>query len=123
MIMVRMLAALGLLLVAIGPAQAADQWKRGETRHFVVYSTMKERDLHDQLEWLERVDGAIRLVRGQSDPDVGDGNRVTIFMVEKQEDLRHLSGRPDDTWLGGFYTFREEGPIAITLEIEGRDVD
>ncbi len=83
----------------------------------MVYSTLSEDTLRERLEELERIDSAIRVVRAQPDTAVGDGNRVTIFMLDSEQVVRRLAGVGN---AGGFYTYREMGPLAVVPDIEGQ---
>ena len=70
-------------------AQAA--WHKASTKHFVIYSEQKPDELRVYAEKLERFDKAVRLARSMRDPEVGDGNRVTIFVVKSVDAARALA--------------------------------
>jgi tetratricopeptide (TPR) repeat protein len=96
-------------LVIAGPANAA--WYKASSKHFVIFAEDRPKPLHDFAERLERFDAAVRIVTHMDDPQIGKGNRLTIFVMPKAADVRALVG--DKTgFLDGFYTGRVSGPLA-----------
>lgn len=91
-------------------AQAA--WHKASTKHFVIYSEQKPDELRVYAEKLERFDKAVRVARSMRDPEVGDGNRVTIFVVKSVDAVQALK-RDHDPNAFGFYMSRASGPVAV----------
>ena len=82
---------LGAAVLALAaPASAA--WLQASSKHFVIYGDMPVDEMRSYATRLEKFDAAARLVRKQSDPAVGDGNRVHVYVVPT--DLDHLSVFP-----------------------------
>lgn len=102
-----------LLAVMIGslPAGAAAAWHEAKSRHFVIYADEKPKALLDYATRLEKFDAAVRAIMQLSDPPVGDGNRLTIFVMPSDDDVRKLAGDASG-FLSGFYTGRASGPLA-----------
>lgn len=101
-------AAAALVLYA-GTAHAA--WYQASSKHFVIYADDNPKSLRDFAIRLERFDAGVRLLDHMSDPPVGDGNRLTVFVLPHAADVRALAG--DKTgFLDGFYTGRVAGPLA-----------
>jgi len=98
-------------VVGAGPAAAA--WHQASSRHFVIYSDEKPERLRAYAEKLERFDKAVRLLRNAQDPQVGDGNRLTIFVVSDDAAVRKIAGAKG-SFLYGFYLGRYSGSIAFT---------
>ena len=94
-----------------GMAQAA--WHKASSKHFIIYSQQKPEQLRAYAEKLERFDQAARRVLGKPDPALGDGNRLSIYVLENVEEVRKLHGR-NDTFLAGFYTGGYAGAVAFT---------
>ena len=110
----RMSLGIGLALCAVGvanPATAA--WHQASSRHFVIYSDDKPERLRAYAEKLERFDKAVRLLRNAQDPQVGDGNRLTIFVVSDDAAVRRIAGAKGSS-IYGFYLGRYSGSIAFT---------
>ena len=73
--------------------------------------TIARRRLRDFAAWLERFDArrSLRLATWP-DPTIGDGNRLTVFVLPKAEDVQALV--QDKTgFLEGFYTGRVSGSL------------
>ena len=106
----RLLVLLALVLLA--PSQAFAAWHVAKTRHFIIYADKKPADLAAYANRLERFDKAVRLLRLMNDPPVGDGNRLTIFVLPSAAAVRKLAG--DKTgYIDGFYRGDASGPVAF----------
>ncbi|MEO7786768.1 MAG: hypothetical protein ABIR77_02940 [Sphingomicrobium sp.] len=110
-------AGLGLAL-STTPAPAA--WQRAASKHFIIYADERPDELHTFAERLERFDQAVRNVRDMTDPPIGDGNRLTIFVVPDVQAVRRLypTGGPN---VAGFYSGRATGSIAVVPHAAGSD--
>ena len=98
-------------LVMSFPAAAA--WHRASSPHFIIYSEESPDKLKAFAAKLERFDAAVRLARGMKDPPVGDGNRLTVFVVKDIKTVAQLQPGPDNARNAGFYIGRAAGPIAV----------
>jgi tetratricopeptide (TPR) repeat protein len=114
----RLLAlALTVAAAAASPVQAG--WRQASTAHFVIYSEGSEKSLHDFASRLERYDAAMRHLRGLSDPPISPANRLTVFVVTNETEIRKLYGK-GGAMVGGFYIGRVDGSYAFTpLRSEG----
>jgi hypothetical protein len=99
-----------LLAVAAMPAHAA--WFQAKSRHFVIYSDDNQRALLEYANKLERFDGGARVALRMDDPDIGDGNRLTVFVLPTDKDVWALKG-DTGTFLAGFYVGRVEGSLVF----------
>lgn len=104
------LIVLPLLMSVSTTAHAA--WSRASSRHFVIYGEQNPSDLKAYAEKLERFDSAVRLSRRMRDPEVGDGNRLTVFVVRDVKAVQDLKRRRDD-FAAGFYIPRASGSVAV----------
>jgi tetratricopeptide (TPR) repeat protein len=91
------------------PAHAA--WHVAESKHFVIYSDQSPKSLYDFATRLERFDQAVRLATNADDPAVGDGNRLTVFVMPTVADVQSLYGGRA-RFLNGFYSGRVSGSLA-----------
>lgn len=90
------------------PATAA--WNVAKSKHFVIYANDSPKGLRDFTAWLERFDASVRFAYHMPDPTIGDGNRLTVFVLPKAEDVQALV--QDKTgFLQGFYTGRVSGSL------------
>ncbi len=112
--LVRM-ALFGVAATCVVPAPAAAAWQKASTPHFVIYSDDTPDKLRAFAAKLEKFDQAVRQVRGMADPKVGDGNRLTVFVVADIKAVQKLASAMTGLTpnLAGFYTGRAEGSIAV----------
>lgn len=91
------------------PASAA--WHVAKSRHFVIYADENPKQLNEFATQLERFDQAVRFATGMTDSEIGDGNRLTVFVLPTEKDVRSIMG--DKTgFYAGFYTGRIAGSLA-----------
>lgn len=111
--MFRRIILCALTLGISAPAVAA--WQKASSAHFVIYADSEPDKLANFATRLEKFDKAVRQVRGMPDPPMGQGNRLTVFVVPTIEDVQRLAGNRTDMTknLAGFYQGRAEGSIAI----------
>ena len=100
-----------IVLAGIGqPASAA--WHKASSKHFIIYADQNPERLDAFARKLEKFDQAVRLARGMKDPSVGDGNRVTIYVVRNTSAVQSLANDKSG-FVAGFYMPRASGPIAF----------
>ena len=92
-------------------AEAA--WHKASSKHFIIYSQQKPEQLRAYAEKLERFDQAARRILSKPDPAIGDGNRLSIYVLGDIDAVRRLHGRKDDS-IAGFYIGRYSGSVAFT---------
>jgi len=92
-----------------GPAHAT--WYRAASQHFIIYAEGNPKELQQFATKLERFDQAARVAMSMDDPPVGDGNRLTVFVVPTEKDVHAIMG-DKNAWQSGFYTGRVEGSLA-----------
>jgi cytochrome c-type biogenesis protein CcmH/NrfG len=105
----RLVAAALLATTVAAPVHAA--WHEAKSKHFIIYADENPKALLDYASRLEKFDQAARTILRMDDPAVGDGNRLTVFVLPTDEAVRKLAG--DETgFLKGFYTGRATGSLA-----------
>ncbi|WP_247710461.1 hypothetical protein [Qipengyuania huizhouensis] len=110
-------ALLAMIAAAASPAQA--KWYEASSEHFVIYADDSERDIREFAENLEKYHSAMVLVSGRSVEAPSPSNRVTIFVVGSQRDIRKLSGS-DSKSIAGFYVPRAGASRAFVQDIRNR---
>ena len=96
--------------VATG-TQAQAAWYQAKSRHFIIYANDSPKALNEFAGRLERFDQGARIAMSMDDPPVGDGNRLTVFVMPTEKDVRAIMG--DKTgFFAGFYTGRVTGSLA-----------
>lgn len=106
----RIALALGALLFGSSPALAA--WHEARSKHFIIYSDDSPQRLRAYAVKLEKFDRAVRVARKMQDYPVGDGNRLTVFVLKDVKAVRQLANDKSG-FLSGFYIGRATGPLAF----------
>ena len=106
-----LLVALGA--VVAGPALA--DWRRAESRNFIVYSDGSERVLRDYVRRLEVYDFILRARTGRSDEETY--YKLPIFLLSSRRQLEVIYD--GDRALAGVYFATSEGPFAVALRGDG----
>ena len=97
------------MLAVSTPASAA--WQVAKSKHFIIYANDSPRAVANFATRLEKFDQAARILLKMEDPQVGDGNRVTVFVMPTVAAVQRLVG--GDRFVGGFYIGRASGPLAV----------
>lgn len=109
------------LLLAV-PANAA--WHKASSDHFVIYADDDPKDLREFSLRLERYDSALNAQMNLDRPKPSPSNRVNVYVVRNEREVRRLFGDKADRYLGGFYVPRAGGSFAIIprLDNQGSEV-
>ena len=113
---------LAFLMVACGSSAAQAEWLEAQSTNFVVYADDSEKDLRAFSEQLELYHSAMELVTGQDLPDPSPSNRVTVYVVSSEREVRRLFG-DGGRYVGGFYVPRASGSFAIVPKVQVRKGD
>lgn len=105
------------LAVAAWPSAALADWYKASSDHFVVYARDRESDLRTFSERLERFHAAMALVLGSEVDTPSPSNRVTIFVVRSDKEVRRLYQDGASKYLNGFYVPRAGKSFAIVPTI------
>ncbi|WP_432200889.1 hypothetical protein ACRAQ7_01095 [Erythrobacter sp. W53] len=108
-----------LLALAMGggissPTHA--KWYEASSDHFVIYADDSEKDIRRFAENLERYHSAMEFLTGRDLAKPSPSNRVTIFVVGNQREIRRLAGG-NNRRVAGFYIPRASGSIAFVQDI------
>jgi len=110
-------ALAGLVAVSMGSICSA-AWLRAGSTHFIIYADENPAQLRAFAEKLERFDDAVRHVRNMDDPPIGDGNRLTVFVVRSDGEVQKLiHDKTGD--VRGFYIPRASGSVAFVPRKSG----
>lgn len=116
--MLRILPLAAFALVATATSASA-AWQRASSPHFIIYADESPDKLKAFAEKLERFDKAVRVARSMKDPPVGDGNRLTVFVVPGVFDVQQLM-RGAGGNVAGFYMPRYWGSVAVVPRLLSR---
>lgn len=97
-------------------AAAATEWLEASSAHFVVYAKDSERDIRKFSDQLERFHAAMRLVTNAPPLTPSPSNRVTIYIVSSQDEVRKLRGGRSAN-VGAFYRPGAGNSVAIVPRI------
>ncbi|MBT0669436.1 hypothetical protein HT136_13785 [Novosphingobium profundi] len=105
-----------VLAAGLWPCAVSAQWYKASSDHFVVYAQDSERDLRTFAERLERFHSAMALVLHRKADVPSPSNRVTIFVVSSEREVRRLY-QGDSKYVNGFYVPRAGNSLAIVPTI------
>ncbi|WP_234148971.1 DUF1570 domain-containing protein [Sphingobium sufflavum] len=106
-----------MLLVCSGTAHA--EWLQSSSDHFLVYANDNERNIRAFSQQLERYDAAMALLTNMKRPPLSPSNRVTVYVVNNEREVRKLYG-DGAKYIGGFYVPRAGGSLAIIPRVTAR---
>ncbi|MET0373642.1 MAG: hypothetical protein ABW128_05215 [Rhizorhabdus sp.] len=105
-----LLVAAASLVLSCTPAQAA--WQEASSDHFVIYADDTERDVTLFAHQLEKYHAGLALVTKTTLPIPSPSNRVTVYVVRDEREVRVLYGNTKST-VSGFYVPRAGASMAI----------
>lgn len=103
-------------IMALFPSTANAAWLRASSAHFVVYANDSESKVKGYAEDLERYHAAMALLTGGDSVAPSPSNRVSVFIVKGQGEVRRLYGENSQN-ISGFYIPRAGGSIAIVPRV------
>jgi tetratricopeptide (TPR) repeat protein len=110
-------ALMAAVAVAVSvPGLAHADWRKAETRHFIVYSNSFERDLRDDAIELERLDQLMRATFAL--PDFEGGRKLPVYVVRNRRELGIASPGLGER-SAGFYTARFRDVRAVAIRGDG----
>lgn len=101
-----------MLAVMSWAAPVRAEWLSSSSPHFVVYANDNERNLRRFSEQLESYHSAMAAVTGTAVATPSPANRVTIYVVSSDAEVRRLIGG-DNKYVAGFYRPRAGGSVAF----------
>lgn len=113
----QILRVFAFLVLAQLAVPAAAEWYRASTDHFVIYADDSEKDIRQFAENLERYHAALELLTGAKVEKPSPSNRITIFAIGSERDMRRLSGSDR---VAGFYIPRAGASRAFVQDIRNR---
>lgn len=112
---------LRLLAVWIGllfsPQVAHAAWLEASSEHFVIYAQDSERDITRFAQQLERYHAGMALVLSRKSAAPSPSNRVTVYVVRNDQEVRKLYGEGSQ-YVNGFYVPRAGGSLAIVPTVQ-----
>lgn len=112
------LAAIGLVLLAAGPANA--EWRRAESERFVVYSGGTEYELRNFVQKLETYDRILRYSMGLP-MDGAPLRKLPIYIVAGHRGLEEVWPTVPDA-VAGFYSYSEDDIFAVAMRDDSDDI-
>lgn len=107
------LLALGTLLA---PIAARADWLEASSPHFVVYADDSEKEILKFSRQLEQFHSAMDVVTRVHFGTPSPSNRVTVYVVRDEAEVRKLLGDKDQR-VSGFYVPRPGGSLAIVPHV------
>lgn len=109
-------------LFAATPSLAAETWYKASSDHFVVYSEGKQSDAEQLAVNLERLDRALRFIRGMplASQELPDATKLRVYQFGRTEDIATLAGSIR-SGVAGFFIPRAGRSVAFVPLREDRD--
>ena len=105
-------------LVVAAESGARAEWHEAKSKHFIIYADQDANSLRDFAIRLEKFDAAVRHARKMTDPPVGDGNRLQVFVTRSEAAVRKLANDRSG-FIRGFYVPRATGSVAFVPRTSG----
>lgn len=102
-------------LLSSGSAQAA--WMESSSQNFVIYADQKQEDLKEFSEQLESFHHAMAFLLGFTPEVPSPSNRVTIYVVRDDSEVRRLMGSRGSN-VYAFYSPKAGGSFAIVPRVK-----
>lgn len=110
-----------ILLVAfcllLAPSAANATWREASSEHFVVYADGREDEIRLFSQQLESYNAALATVTGTVREPPSPSNRLTVYVVSSEAQVRKLYGDDGPKNLAGFYIPRAGHSLAIVPRI------
>lgn len=107
---------IGSLAFSMLASSAHADWSEASSEHFVIYSDQSEKSLRPFAERLELFHATMAQVLRKSPPKPSPSNRVTIFVVSSDEEVRRLVDA-DKTFINGIYRARAGATVALVPQL------
>lgn len=111
-----------VVLAAMWPGLGHAAWREASSDHFVIYADDTERDITRFAQQLERYHAGMALALGSKAAAPSPSNRVTVYVVRSDREVRALHGG-DNKYLNGFYIPRAGGSLAIVPAVNSGNGD
>src|SRR5438270_6613487 len=105
-------------VVALSATPANAAWYEAQAKHFIIYADASPKQLQAFATKLEQFDQAVRWVMHYEDPPIGDGNRLTVFVLPSIDAVQKMAGKKAGN-IAGFYQPRAEGCLAFVPRTAG----
>ena len=110
-----LLTMLPVCLLSAVPAAA--EWREASSANFVIYADDDEQNLSRFSGQLELYHAALEALTGTDLPAPGPSNRLTIFVVKNEREVRRLMGEGPRR-ISGFYRPRAGASIAVVPRVK-----
>ncbi len=114
------LLAAGALLGFAGIGSAHAEWRKAESRHFVVYGETSEASIRQTTVDLERYDAVLRLLTGLKDEE--QVVKLDIFLLGGTAALGEVRSALRNTGVRGFYTAAPDHIAAYAINSESESL-
>lgn len=107
-----------LLALAATPSALHAKWLEASSAHFVIYANDGPKEIQLFAEQLERFHSAMAMLFGNAkQPAPSPSNRVTIYVVKNDREVRKLAG-DGSKFIYAFYHPRAGGSFAIVPAVD-----
>lgn len=114
--------ALMLAVSFTAPFAARAEWLEASSPNFLVYANQTEKQVRAFTDMLERYRSAMRVIYKLPEEPTSPSNRLTVFVVRDDAQVRKLLGE-GSRFTRGFYQSRAGGSVAFIPRVEGSSQD
>jgi tetratricopeptide (TPR) repeat protein len=111
------LLALALIMLTAVPATVRAEWREASSANFLVYGDQSASQIRDFTDMLERYRSAMRYVYSLPEEVTSPSNRLTVFVVRDDAQVRKLLGA-GNRYVTGFYQSRAGGSVAFVPRVD-----
>lgn len=110
--------AMILAMTMLLPGIAHAEWHEASSPNFLVYADQGEKQVRAFTDMLERYRSAMRYVYKLPEEPTSPSNRLTVFVVRDDNQVRKLMGE-GSKYVQGFYQSRAGGSVAFIPRVDG----
>lgn len=110
--------AMILAMAMLVPGIAHAEWHEASSPNFLVYADQGEKQVRAFTDMLERYRSAMRYIYKLPDEATSPSNRLTVFVVRDDNQVRKLLG-DGSKYVQGFYQSRAGGSVAFIPRVDG----
>lgn len=114
--MIRHALIIGALSFSMLASSAHADWSEASSEHFIIYGDQSEKSLSLFAERLELFHATMAQVLRKGPPTPSPSNRVTIFVVSNEVEVRKLI-QADNSSIVGFYKPRAGATVALVPQL------
>ncbi len=116
---IRMMRTILACILALAfPGLARAEWLQASSPHFVIYADTSQANIQRFSQEMEKYHSAVAFITNVDIPLPSPSNRVTVYVVGSDSDVKRLYGDPK-SHVAGFYMPLAGGSFAVVPRVSG----